>query len=294
MKRTEVIYEKTPFTEADCLTVFSRAKNEFNFPLHTHEVYELNFVQNAQGAQRIVGDSIETIEDLDLVLITGSELEHAWFTHECKSGQIREVTIQFSKDLFSETLLKKKSFNSISRLLVDAQNGVVFDRNAIVRIRPKIEELAKHNSGFYAIVQLLTILYELSISPDIRILASTSIVGHQTDFDSRRINNLYSFLSENYMRDIRLEEAANIVNMSPVAFCKFIKKHTGKTFIDSLNEIRLGHAVRLLINTTETISEICFNCGFNNLSHFNRLFLREKKCTPSELRENYWKNRIVI
>lgn len=294
MKRTEVIYEKTPFTEADCLTVFSRIKSEFNFPLHTHEVYELNFVQNAKGAQRIVGDSMETIGDLDLVLITSSDLEHAWFTHECKSEQIREVTIQFSKDLLSDTILKKKSFNSISRLLLDAQNGIVFDNETIAGIKPKIEELAKHNSGFYAIVQLLTILYELSISPDMRVLASTSIVGHQTDFDSRRINNLYSFLSKNYMRTIKLEEAAEIVNMSPVAFCKFMKKHTGKTFIDSLNEIRLGHAVRLLINTTETISEICFNCGFNNLSHFNRLFLREKKCTPKELRENYWKNRIVI
>lgn len=294
MKLAKVLYEKTPFTEADCLTVFSRVKSEFNFPLHTHEVYELNFVQNACGAQRIVGDSIEIIDELDLVLITGSDLEHAWFTHECKSEKIEELTIQFSKDLFSDTILNKKSFNSISRLLLDAQNGVVFDKKTIEYIKPRFDKLAKENTGFYAIVQLLTILYELSISPDSRVLASTSINGHQTDFDSRRINNLYSFFNENYMRNIKLEEAANVVNMSQVAFCKFMKKHTGRTFVDSLNEIRLGHAVRLLINTTETISEICFACGFNNLSHFNRLFLREKKCTPSELRENYWKNRIII
>lgn len=294
MKLAKVLYEKTPFTEADCLTVFSRVKSEFNFPLHTHEVYELNFVQNACGAQRIVGDSIEIIDELDLVLITGSDLEHAWFTHECKSEKIEEITIQFSKDLFSDTILNKKSFNSISRLLQDAQNGVVFDQKTIKYIKPRFDELAKQNTGFYAIVQLLTILYELSTSPGSRVLASTSINGHQTDFDSRRINNLYSFFNENYMRSIKLEEAANVVNMSQVAFCKFMKKHTGRTFIDSLNEIRLGHAVRLLINTTETISEICFACGFNNLSHFNRLFLREKKCTPSELRENYWKNRIII
>ncbi|WP_101690491.1 AraC family transcriptional regulator [Dysgonomonas massiliensis] len=294
MKLAKVLYEKTPFTEADCLTVFSRVKSEFNFPLHTHEVYELNFVQNAYGAQRIVGDSIEIIDELDLVLITGSDLEHAWFTHECKSEKIEELTIQFSKDLFSDTILNKKSFNSISRLLLDAQNGVVFDKKTIEYIKPRFDKLAKENTGFYAIVQLLTILYELSISPGSRVLASTSINGHQTDFDSRRINNLYSFFNENYMRNIKLEEAANVVNMSQVAFCKFMKKHTGRTFVDSLNEIRLGHAVRLLINTTETISEICFACGFNNLSHFNRLFLREKKCTPSELRENYWKNRIII
>ena len=132
------------------------------------------------------------------------------------------------------------------------------------------------------------------MSENVRILASSSISGYTTDFESRRIGKLYGFLEKNYQQDIRLNEVATLIDMSEVAFCRFIKQRTGKTFIETLNDIRIGHAVRLLINTTKTVSEICHSCGFNNLSNFNRLFQKKKKYTPSELRRRYAKSRIVI
>lgn len=93
--------EITPLNSSDCFTFFNRVKTEFNFPLHYHEEFELNFICNAAGAKRIVGDNVELIGDIDLVLL-GSNLPHGWFTHECKSREIHEITIQFHRDLFDE------------------------------------------------------------------------------------------------------------------------------------------------------------------------------------------------
>ena len=96
--KKNILREITPLTQADCFTLFSRVKADFDFPLHYHEEFELNFISNAQGAKRVVGDHLEEIDELELVLV-GSNLQHAWFTHKCKSKEIMEITIQFHKDL---------------------------------------------------------------------------------------------------------------------------------------------------------------------------------------------------
>lgn len=291
---TKIMKEVTPLTDSDCLSVFVRVKDEFNFPLHVHDEYELNFIQNAKGAQRIVGDSIELIDDLELTFITGADLEHAWQTHQCRSEEIKEITIQFSSDIIGDNLIKKNSFQSINKLFNDAKLGITFGRDTIEAIQPKIEYLAEKSTGFEAVVRLLEILHELSMSPSARVLASRSMSAHASDSMSRRIDKVYAYIEENYDKEMSLNDVASLVGMSDVGFSRFFKQRTGRTFIEDLNDIRLGHAISLLINTTQTISEICFACGFNNLSNFNRLFLKKKKCTPSALREKYAKNRIVI
>lgn len=289
-----IMLEDTPLTDADCLSVFVRVKEEFNFPLHIHNEFELNFILNAQGAQRIVGDSVEIIDDMELTFITGSSLEHAWQTHQCTTKEIKEITIQFHPDIIGDNLLRKNSFQHINKLLSDAKLGVTFGRETIKAIQPKIEYLAEKSTGFDAVLTLLDILHELSMSPNIRILASRSFSTQTIDSRSRRIDKVYAFIEKNYQQTINLIDVAELVGMSEVGFCRFFKQRTGKTFIESLNETRLAHATSLLINTTQTVSEICFASGYNNLSNFNRLFLKRKKCTPSELREKYTKNRIVI
>lgn len=289
-----IMLEDTPLTDADCLSVFVRVKEEFNFPLHIHNEFELNFILNAQGAQRIVGDSVEIIDDMELTFITGASLEHAWQTHQCTTKEIKEITIQFHPDIIGDNLLRKNSFQHINKLLSDAKLGVTFGRDTIRAIQPKIEYLAEKSTGFDAVLTLLDILHELSMSPNIRVLASRSFSTQTIDSRSRRIDKVYAFIEENYQQTINLVDVAELVGMSEVGFCRFFKQRTGKTFIESLNETRLAHATSLLINTTQTVSEICFASGYNNLSNFNRLFLKRKKCTPSELREKYTKNRIVI
>ena len=105
---------------------------------------------------------------------------------------------------------------------------------------------------------------------------------------------IFEYLRKNYQKDISLEVVAKMAGMTEVSFSRFIKKRTGKTFIDSLNEIRLGYASRLLIDSTETIAEIAYKCGYNNISYFNRLFKKKKNLTPKEFRENYAGSRTFI
>jgi transcriptional regulator GlxA family with amidase domain len=101
-------------------------------------------------------------------------------------------------------------------------------------------------------------------------------------------------MQENYMQDIKLSDVANLVGMTEVAFSRFLKQKTGRNFIDSLNDIRLGHAARMLADTTHSVAEVSIICGFNNLSNFNRIFKKKKGCTPSEFRGNYKESKFYL
>ena len=114
--QTSILREITPLTSSDCFTIFTRVKSEFDFPLHSHEEIELNFILNAKGARRVVGDHIGEIDDTELVLV-GSNLPHVWQTHKCTSKEIREVTIQFHKDLFDEKFLRRNQLGFIRTMI---------------------------------------------------------------------------------------------------------------------------------------------------------------------------------
>ena len=103
-----------------------------------------------------------------------------------------------------------------------------------------------------------------------------------------------NYINENYMYEIKLETLADIANMSQSAFSRFFKLHTGRTLSDYIIDTRLGYATRMLLDTQDSIAKISFNCGYNNLSNFNRLFKRKKGCSPSEFREKYRKTRIIV
>ena len=284
--------EVTPLTQSDCFTLFSRLKKEFDFPLHYHEEYELNFIANAKGAKRIVGDHSEVIGDLELVLV-GSNLPHGWFTHHCSSSQIHEITIQFHRDLFDEKLLHRNQLSFIRTLLERSCRGILFSQELTETIKPRLEALTQR-SGFDSVLELMSILHDLSSSRNSRTLSNASFSSDQISYSSRRIEKAFGYMQANYDKEVALADVAKEVNMPEASFSRFIKKRTGKTFVDSLNEIRLGHASRLLIDTTQTISEVSYKCGFNNLSYFNRIFRRKNGCTPREFRQNYSGTRVFV
>jgi len=282
---TNIIREITPLTQNDCFTIFSRVKKEFSFPLHYHEELELNLIINAKGARRIVGDHIDQIDDLELVLV-GPNLYHAWFTHQCRNEEIREVTIQWHKDLFEDKLLRRNQLSFIRSMMERSQKGILFSRETTQALAPRILSLNQKN-GFDSVLELLSILHDLSISRNMRTLSDVSFTNEHFTYNSRRIEKAFEYMNNNYDKSITLGEVAKLVNMTEVSFSRFIKKRTGNTFIDSLNEIRLGHASRMLIDTTHSIAEISYNCGFNNISNFNRIFKKKKTCTPKGFRENF-------
>jgi AraC-like DNA-binding protein len=287
-----IMKEITPLTSNDCFTIFSRVKKEFNFPLHFHEEFELNLILNAKGAKRIVGDHIDVIDDIELVLV-GSNLNHAWFTHQCESEEITEVTIQWHKDLFDDKLLNRNQLRLIRQMFERSMKGIAFSADTIKNISPRILSLNQKN-GFDSVMELISILHDLSSSRNMRTLSDSSFSDFHQPTNSRRVEKAFEYLNNNYDKPISLKEIAKLVNMTEVSFSRFIKKRTGNTYIDTLNEIRLGHASRMLIDTTHSIAEISFNCGFNNISNFNRLFKKKKNCTPKEFRESFSGNRIFI
>ncbi|SDM25497.1 AraC-type DNA-binding protein [Pedobacter steynii] len=292
MMGNNIVREITPLTQSDCFTIFSRTKKDFDFPLHYHEEYELNLILHAKGAKRIVGDHIDTIEDAELVFI-GPNLYHAWFTHQCKSEEILEITIQFHKDLFDERLLKRNQLNFISNMFERSQKGILFSAETIERLSPRLLSL-NQKKGFDSVLELFSILHDLSISRNMRTLSNSSFNNEQFNYNSRRIEKAFDYMNANYNRGISLEEVAKVASMPEVSFSRFIKKRTGSTFIDSLNEIRLGHATKLLISSTQTVAEIAYKCGFNNISNFNRIFKKKKNCTPKEFRDSFSGTRSFI
>lgn len=291
---TSIIHEITPLSNRDCFYIVERYKTEFTYPLHKHLEFELNYVENARGVKRIVGDSVEEIGDYDLVLITGKELEHTWDQSDCPNGQYREITIQFSNDLFFKSFIDKNQFDSVRRMFELAQNGISFPMSAILKVYSLLDSLANEKQGFYTVMKFITILFELSLCPDMKVLSSSSFARADISADSRRVQKVQNYLNQHYSSEIRLTQLADLIGMSPVSFSRFFKLRTGKNFSDYVIDIRLGHAARLLADSTQTVAEICYNCGFNNLSNFNRIFKRKKKCSPSEFRENYRKKKILI
>jgi AraC-like DNA-binding protein len=291
--KNSLLREITPLTQSDCFTLFSRVKSEFDFPLHYHEEFELNFIQNAKNARRVIGDHIEDIDELELVLV-GSNLQHAWFTHHCKSNEIREITIQFHKDLFDEKFLRRNQLSFIRTMLEKSLRGILFSKETTQQLAPRIMEL-NQKQGFDSVLELMSILHDLSISRNMRILSDASFNNtEQYTYNSRRIEKTLEYMNHNFDKPITLNEVAGLANMSDAAFSRFFKQRTGNTFIDSLTEIRLGHASRMLIDTTQSIAEVAYHCGFNNISNFNRIFKKKKSCTPKDFRESFSGTRIFI
>lgn len=288
-----IIKEITPLTQNDCFTIFSRVKKDFDFPLHFHEEFELNLILNAAGAKRIVGDSIEEITDMELVLV-GPNLSHVWATHNCKSENITEVTIQWHKDLFDDKMLRRNQLSFIRRMFDRSVRGILFPKESIEKVYKRILAI-NQLQGFDSVLELMSILHDLSTSKSMRVLSDATFNNDQVlNYNSRRIDKAYEFMNANFDKPITLKDLSKLVSMTEVSFSRFIKKRTGNTFIDSLNEIRLGHATRMLIETTHSVAEISYNCGFNNISNFNRLFKKKKQCTPKEFRENFSGTRIFI
>jgi AraC-like DNA-binding protein len=290
-----VLREITPLGENDFMYVADRHKKEFDYPIHCHEIMELNFVENAAGARRVVGDSSEVISDYDLALITSSDLEHVWEQHECKSDDIHEVTIQFYIHFEDEhTPFRTNPYKSIYQMMLRAKRGLAFPMPAIMKVYNRLIRLSSIDDKFIMAQELLFILHELSKFDDARELSSSTFAKVEVSSDSRRVLKVKEYILAHINDNLRLEQLADLVGMTPTAFSRYFKLRTGKNLSEYIVDIRLGHAARSLVDTTDSISEICWSCGFNTLSNFNRLFRKRKGCTPTEFREKYCKTKVII
>ncbi len=284
--KENIIREITPLKESDCFLVFDRFKNEFNFPIHYHPEYELNFILNAKGALRMVGDHHDYIDDTELVLI-GPKLYHCWLNgHINREEQIHEITIQFPADLFGDEMLMKNVMRPIRDLLHNASRGISFSRATIDLVKDKIIYLSKRR-GFDSFLELQSLLFDLANSRDQRFLTNYAFQEDNDEGNGKNIDLVYQYINENYQKKLRLEDAAELMNMSVVSFTRLMKQCSGKSFVEFVNDVRIGYATRMLIDSNKSVAEICFECGFNNLSNFNRFFKKKQGFTPTEFRTSF-------
>lgn len=290
----KIFTEITPLSDNDIFYVVDRYKPGFDYPIHKHSEIELNFVSNCTGCQRVVGDSIETLGDYDLVLL-GQNLEHGWLQNGVvQKSDIREITVQWGHIASDADFLCKRELTSLREMFAQINKGLAFNQEFIRSLLPKFEELVAPQPGFIRYMKLMEILYLMSVSNAWRPLSTTSFVNVADTSNSRRIKVVKDFIAKHYMDTLRLDDLAELVNMTPTAFSRFFKSRTAQTLSDYIIDIRIGHAIRQLVDTTMTSSEICYQCGFNNISNFNRLFRKKKGCSPMEFRENYVKTRIIV
>ena len=284
MNINKIHREITPLTEGDCFLVFDRERKKFDFPIHFHPEFELNLMLNGKGAKRIVGDSIEYSDNFELVLV-GPNLIHGWQKWKTESNTIREVTIQFHRDLFHESLMNKNIMKPIKEMFERSSRGILFSQDIADFITIRIINLVK-KSSIDSYIELINILFDLASSRN-QIILSTSSSGNEDFYNSGEIKKVQDFILQNFANGIKVKEMAEMLNMTVVSFSRFIKKRTGKTFVEFLNDMRLGFAARWLLETDMNVAEIAFKCGFNNPGYFNRIFKKSKGCTPIEFRKNF-------
>ncbi len=235
---------------------------------HFHPEIELVYVNKGQG-KRHIGSHLSYFNNSQLLLI-GSNLPHNGFTDRLTVNG-SETLIQFKPEFLGEHFFNIPEMESIKLLFERAKKGILFKTETKKRIGPKIERL-KDIKGLPRIVTLLEILHDLSFAEDYTILNADGYAFETQPQDSAKVDLIYKHINENFKRHIALEEIADSVSMTVPAFCRYFKKVTGKTFTKLVNEYRVVHATKLLSESQMSITDICYECGFNNFSHFNKLF----------------------
>jgi len=235
---------------------------------HFHPEIELVYINKAKG-KRHIGNHLSYFNNSQLILL-GANLPHYGFT-DMFTNRGSETIVQFKPDFLGESLFDIPEMSAIKSLLEKAKKGILFNQEIKKIIGPKIESLINYE-GFERILKLLDILNDLALSDNYTLLNVDGFSFESSTQDSAKIDTIYKHINNNFQKSITLDEIADVASMTVPAFCRYFKKATGKTFTKLVNEYRVVHATKLLSESQSSITDICFECGFNNFSHFNKLF----------------------
>lgn len=263
-------------------------QSTINDQLHFHNVHEIAWILKGSG-KRIVGDNIEYFTDNDLVFI-GRFLPHASYIGKdylLTNQDFHALVIYFQPDWFNENLLNSSDLLQFRKLIKEIERGIkIFGSTKARTIKALIK--LKNSRGLERIIRILDILDFVSKSNDYKCLASEGYSNSYGHNDVERLDVVYKYIMKNYTDIIKLSDISAIANMTSTSFCKYFKCKTGKTFSSFVNEVRIGQACKLILNDSLNISEICYSCGFNNLTNFNRNFKHFTKLTPTEYKRSLY------
>ena len=255
---------------------------------HYHPEIELVYVNNGSG-KRQVGLNLSNYND-GLLILVGSNLPHTGFT-DYFDDERKEVVIQFKENFLGDSLNEVFEFKNIFNLLKTSKKGIAFEGDIKKKIGLAMLGL-QYETSFQKVITLITILNDLSRSKNYEILniSNYNINGIN---ENERIRKAFNFIKDNYKTEVSLENVAKEVHMTVPSFCRYFKSQTNKTFIQFLIEYRINNALKLLIQSDKDIKNICYECGFNNYSHFNRSFKKINLISPSDYRKKILNSQLV-
>lgn len=249
---------------------------------HFHPEYEIVYISNGRG-KRHIGDHVSFYENGDLIFL-GPNMPHFGFSEELYDEHV-EIVVQMREDFLGGEFLSKPEMVAIKHLFERSRQGVTFHGETKHRIGERLVQLVEYN-GFDRLLNLLSILQSLAHSGEYTLLNAGSFAVEVNAQDHERMRSIYEFVGANFQRLIPLDEIAHEINMTVPAFCRYFKKLTNKTFTHFVNEFRIAHACRMLSDEHLSISAVSYESGFNNLSHFNKLFRQITGLSPRDYRRS--------
>lgn len=265
--------------------------DRFFYPWHFHSQYELIFVRESYGCC-FVGDHIEDYKAGDLFLF-GTNLPHYMRSDDVYAtpetpGRVQGTIIQFEENFMDYSFSRYPQFMQIHAMLERSERGLKFSGLQGTPAGQILENFPKEE-GFRQITGLLELLQHLALSPVQKVLASANYSEAFPVFGDKRIDKVLSYIQSNYTQKLSLGDIAAMAHMNPSAFCRYFKEQSGKTLLQYIMDVRIGYACRLLIVSKMTVSQIAIECGFDSLAHFNKMFKKLTKFTPTSYREHILK-----
>ncbi|XOV90977.1 MAG: AraC family transcriptional regulator [Bacteroidota bacterium] len=285
----KIMHEQLSFNSMSSFRIKWDDFPHFTFPWHFHSEYEIVYVIQSFG-KRFVGDDISDFDAGDLVLL-GSNLPHFWknddlFYQNDPKYWVNAVVIHFPVDFFKDQINSYPEFYRIKELLQRSLRGISFDISFTSRIGPRLKELLELE-GFARTMSFLKILNDMALTDNYEILASKAFVPNVVDWSGNRLDKVMYLVNSGYRNNLKLDDVAEQIGMNPSAFSRYFKEKTGKAFSDFIIEMRISYACKLLTEGKLTITQVCFDSGFNNLSNFNRQFRKITEFTPSQFQDQY-------
>lgn len=264
-------------------------EKSFSAPYHFHPELELTFIVNGTG-KRYVGTNMQNFYPGDFVLL-GANVPHCWKSDKMKRKQTcSSIVIQFLPNFLGDVFFEKPELKTVFQLLQKSNSGLRFITNIDV-YKTKMEGLLQEQDSCKRLLLFLDLLYQLSLIKKYTLLDKQKQHTLLSNGEQQRIQIVMSYIIENFKKEVSLSDAAKTINMTPQSFCKYFKRLTRKTFIETVTDYRIDFAAQQLVQTEFPISQIGYGCGFNDISHFHKTFKERMNSSPLQYRNAFLKNQ---
>lgn len=278
-----IIRTEISFLHNSSLSVIDRDEDSFNPAFHFHPELELVLIKEGYG-RRIIGNRVAPFEKGDLVFI-GPNLPHIWLNDDTGGDRrARSIAVHFRKEVFGQEFYELKETRELARFFDLASRGIQVTGATRDKVSRKLDILVTLR-GFRRILLLLEILHILSTSSDTHCITGDTYNPDIKEETADRLSEIYKYVQNNFHKDISLGDIAGITGLTPQSFCRFFKKRVNKHFFEYLNEVRISKACEMLIGSGAPVSEIAYDCGYNTISNFNKIFKESTGLTPGQFRD---------